>query len=61
MRRLQVAYAALALAALLFGATFVVVKEAVTILPPLAFVGWRFLFGATALLFLGVPRGRSIW
>ena len=61
MRRPSVAYIALALAALLFGATFVVVKEAVAVLPPLAFVGWRFLIGAVALLLLGVPRGRSIW
>jgi drug/metabolite transporter (DMT)-like permease len=61
MRRPSVAYAALALAALLFGATFVVVKEAVTALPPLSFVGWRFLIGAAGLLALGIPRGRSIW
>jgi drug/metabolite transporter (DMT)-like permease len=61
MRRPPVAYAALGFAALLFGATFVVVKEAVAVLPPLAFVGWRFLIGAAALLFLGIPRGRSIW
>lgn len=61
MRRPPIAYAALALAALLFGATFVVVKEAVVILPPMAFVGWRFLIGAAALLLLGIPRGRSIW
>jgi drug/metabolite transporter (DMT)-like permease len=61
MRRPPVAYAALAFAALLFGATFVVIKEAVVILPPLAFVGWRFLIGAVALLVLGLPRGRTIW
>jgi drug/metabolite transporter (DMT)-like permease len=61
MRRPSVAYAALAVAALLFGATFVVVKEAVAILPPLSFVGWRFLIGAAALLALGLPRGRPIW
>ena len=61
MRRPPIAYAALALAALLFGATFVVVKEAVEILPPIAFVGWRFLIGAGVLLLLGIPRGRSIW
>jgi drug/metabolite transporter (DMT)-like permease len=61
MRRPFVAYLALGLAALLFGATFVVVKEAVAILPPLAFVGWRFLIGALALLVLGIPRGRTIW
>ena len=61
MRRPPIAYAALALAAVLFGATFVLIKEAVAILPPLAFVGWRFLIGAGALLLLGLPRGRSIW
>jgi drug/metabolite transporter (DMT)-like permease len=61
MRRPPVAYAALSFAALLFAATFVVVKEAVAILPPLAFVGWRFLIGAGVLLLLGIPRGRSIW
>ncbi|MDH3259766.1 MAG: DMT family transporter [Acidimicrobiia bacterium] len=61
MRRPPVAYAALAFAALLFGGTFVVVKEAVVVLPPLAFVGWRFLIGAVALLLLGIPHGRSIW
>lgn len=61
MRRPPIAYAALAFAALLFGATFVVIKEAVAILPTLAFVGWRFLIGAGALLLLGIPRGKSIW
>jgi drug/metabolite transporter (DMT)-like permease len=61
MRRPFVAYIALAGAALLFGATFVVVKEAITVFPPLAFVGWRFLIGALALLLLGIPHGRSIW
>jgi drug/metabolite transporter (DMT)-like permease len=61
VRRPSVAYIALAGAALLFGATFVVVKEAVAVLPPLAFVGWRFLIGAVALLLLGIPRGRFIW
>lgn len=61
MRRPPIAYVALALAAVLFGATFVLIKEAVAILPPLAFVGWRFLIGAGALLLLGIPRGRSIW
>jgi drug/metabolite transporter (DMT)-like permease len=61
VRRPSVAYIALAGAALLFGATFVVVKEAVAVLPPLAFVGWRFLIGAVALLLLGTPRGRFIW
>ena len=61
MRRPRVAYLALAFAALLFGSTFVVVKEAVTDLPPLGFVGWRFLLGAAAMLLLGIPRGRALW
>ena len=61
MRRPRVAYLALAFAALLFGSTFVVVKEAVADLPPLAFVGWRFLLGAAAMLLLGIPRGRTLW
>jgi drug/metabolite transporter (DMT)-like permease len=61
MRRPRVAYLALAFAALLFGSTFVVVKEAVADLPPLAFVGWRFVLGALALLLFGIPRGRALW
>ncbi|NIA24162.1 MAG: EamA family transporter [Gammaproteobacteria bacterium] len=61
MRRLLIAYLALALAAMLFGVTFVVIKQAVVILPPMAFVGWRFLIGALALLVLAFPRRLSIW
>jgi drug/metabolite transporter (DMT)-like permease len=61
MRRPPIAYFALAVAALLFGATFVVIKEAVASLPPLAFVGWRFLISAVALLLLAWPRGSRIW
>ncbi len=61
MRRPLLAYLALGLAALLFGATFVVIKEAVEILPPTAFVGWRFLIGAAALLLMAWPRGRRVW
>lgn len=61
MRRPPFAYLALAFAALLFGATFVVIKEAVATLPPLAFVGWRFLLGAVLLLVLAWPHGRTIW
>ena len=61
MRRPPIAYTALAIAALLFAATFVVVKEAVAILPPLSFVGWRFLVGGAALLLIGIPRGWPIW
>ncbi|MFZ0492328.1 MAG: DMT family transporter [Acidimicrobiia bacterium] len=60
-RRRTFAYLALVAAAFLFGATFVVVKQAVTLIPPLAFVGWRFLIGAAALFSLALPRGRSVW
>lgn len=60
-RRSFTAYAALALAALLFGGTFVVIKQTVTILPPMAFVGWRFSIGALALLLLALPRGAAVW
>lgn len=55
------AYLGLIVAAFLFGATFVVVKEAVVSLPPLAFVGWRFLLGAAVLFLFARPHGRSIW
>jgi len=55
------AYGGLVVAAFLFGATFVVVKEAVVSLPPLAFVGWRFLLGAAVLFLFARPHGRSIW
>jgi drug/metabolite transporter (DMT)-like permease len=61
MRRPRVAYLALSFAALLFGSTFVVVKEAVETLPPLGFVGWRFLLGSAALVVLAPPRGRALW
>jgi len=55
------AYVGLVVAAFLFGATFVVVKEAVVSMPPLAFVGWRFLLGAAVLFLFARPHGRSIW
>ncbi len=61
MRRAPIAYLALGLTALLFGSTFVVVKEAIADLPPMAFVAWRFLIGAIALLLLAWPRGPRIW
>ncbi len=61
MRRPPFAYLALAVAALFFGATFVVIKEAVETLPPLSFVGWRFLISAMTLLLLAWPRGSRIW
>jgi drug/metabolite transporter (DMT)-like permease len=61
VRRPRVAYAALAFASLLFGSTFVVVKEALETLPPYAFVGWRFLLGAAALLLVARPQTQAAW
>ncbi len=61
MRRPGLAGLALAAAAFLFGLTFVVVKDAVSEFPPLAFVGWRFLIGAVALAVLAPPRGVRLW
>ncbi len=55
------ALALLAVAAALFGMTFVAVKDALTLMPPLSFVGWRFLLGAAVLLAIGRPAGRSVW
>ncbi len=52
---------ALVAAAFLFGATFVVIKSAVTQTPPLTFVGWRFLLGGAALALIMLPRGRRLW
>ena len=59
MRRPSLAYLALGGAAFLFGATFVVVKDAVTILPPIGFVGWRFLLGAAVLMAISRPRRKD--
>ena len=61
MRRPSIAYFALAVAALFFGATFVVIKEAIESFPPLSFVGWRFSISAVALLLLAWPKGSRIW
>lgn len=61
MRRPAVAVAALALASLLFGVTFVVVKDAVALVPPMRFVGWRFLLGAAVLVAIRRPRGTRLW
>jgi drug/metabolite transporter (DMT)-like permease len=60
-RMRQRAITALFVAAFLYGATFVVVKSAVEDIDPVAFVAWRFMIGAVALLVFAVPRGRSIW
>lgn len=49
------------IAAFLFGTTFVVVKEAVADIAPIAFVGWRFLIGAAALLVLSFPTKARLW
>jgi drug/metabolite transporter (DMT)-like permease len=61
MRQPRVAYVALAVAALAFGSTFVVIKEAVASLPPLGFVGWRFLLGAIVLGAIAAPRSAAVW
>ncbi len=59
MTRARLAYLALGLAALLFGSTFVAVKESVKTLPPMGFVGWRFLLGAADGFFALSPRLRE--
>jgi drug/metabolite transporter (DMT)-like permease len=51
----------LTIAAFLFGVTFVVVKSAMEVVDPLAFVGWRFLVGGLTLLVLAVPRSPGVW
>jgi len=61
MNRRTYAYLALTLAAALFGTTFVFVKDVLDVIPPLAFVGWRFLIGAVVLFALGRPSGRLVW
>ncbi|NNC75578.1 MAG: DMT family transporter [Acidimicrobiia bacterium] len=61
MRSTRTAIAALALAAFGFGATFVVIKEAIVEVPPMSFVGWRFLLGALVLLALAPPRDAATW
>ncbi len=55
------AAAALVAASIVFGVTFVVVKDAIEDLPPFNFVGWRFLLGAVALLLIARPHGRAVW
>lgn len=59
MSRSTIAVVALAFASLLFGASFVVVKDAVATLPPVGFVGWRFAVGAAVLLAISPPRQRK--
>lgn len=61
MNRRTTALILLAAAAALFGMTFVAVKDALDVIPPLSFVGWRFLIGAVVLLALSFPKGRPVW
>ena len=61
MNRRTTALILLAVAAALFGMTFVAVKDALDVIPPLSFVGWRFLIGAAVLLALSFPKGRPVW
>jgi drug/metabolite transporter (DMT)-like permease len=61
VRRDHLAFVALAAASFLYGVTFVVVKDAVALTPPIGFVGWRFLLGATALFLIARPAGKRIW
>jgi len=53
--------AALVVAAMAFGVTFVVVKDTLDGIPPLALVAWRFLIGAAALLALSFPTRSDTW
>lgn len=46
---------------MLFGITFVVVKQAITSFPPIGFVAWRFLIGGAALAILSWPKGGGLW
>lgn len=61
MTRPALARAGLVGAAFLFGLTFVVVKDALDAVPPLRFLGWRFLVGGGLLAVLAPPRGRALW
>ncbi len=57
----SVAALALCLAAFLFGATFVVVKEAITFISPMSFIAWRFLLGGVVLALFALPRTMAVW
>lgn len=61
MRRPALAYLVLGVVAFAFGSTFVVIKDAITELPPLSFVGWRFLIGSAALFVLAPWPTRDEW
>lgn len=52
---------ALVVAAMAFGATFVVIKDAVAVFPPLALVAWRFAIGGAALVLLAFPTQARLW
>jgi drug/metabolite transporter (DMT)-like permease len=41
--------------------TFVAIKDALAVIPPLSFVGWRFLIAAGVLLALSRPKGGDVW
>lgn len=55
------AVAALLGASFLFGATFVVIKSALSEIEPLSFVAWRFMLGALALAVFASPKGKTLW
>lgn len=42
-------------------AGYAIIKTALDTVSPLAFVGWRFMFAATTLALLSVPRGARLW
>ncbi|WEG10870.1 DMT family transporter [Pullulanibacillus sp. KACC 23026] len=50
MKKMWVADVGLLVVAFIWGTTFVVVQDAVAVIPPLIFNGWRFLTGALVLL-----------
>lgn len=57
----RLALVGLALAAALFGGTFVVVKDALAAIPPMGFVAWRFLLASAALFLVARPSGTRVW
>jgi len=67
LRRSTLAGLAITLASFLFGTTFVVIKDAVAVFPPISFVAWRFLLGGLVLTLIALPSRRplpgyvSIW
>jgi len=61
VRRDHLAILALVAASFLYGVTFVVVKDAVALTPPIGFVGWRFLLGSAVLCLVARPAGSRLW